>query len=70
MSSSARVAWNFSIKTARAPTISPLHHSSGPVAAYAVQIACLSSLVPSLIPQIKAHGGVDIIVTHIQMLIS
>ena len=59
-----------SLPAARAPTISPLHHSSGPVAAYAVQIACLSSLVPSLIPQIKAHGGVDIIVTHIQMLIS
>ena len=59
-----------SLPAARAPTVSPLHHSSGVVAAYAVQIACLATLVPSLLPQIKAQGGVDVIVTDICMLIS
>ena len=59
-----------SLPAARAPTVSPLHHSSGVVAAYAVQIACLATLVPSLLPQIKEKGGVDVIVTDIRMLIS
>jgi len=59
-----------SLPAARAPTVSPLHHSSGVVEGYAVQVACLASAVPALIPRIKAQGGVDIVVTHIQMLVS
>ena len=54
------------LPAARAPSVSPLHHGGG----FAVQIACEASLVPQLIPQIKAYGGTDVIVTQIRMLIS
>ena len=51
--------------SARAPTVSPLHHSSG----FAIQIAVEAGVVPALIPQIKEEGGSDIVVTNIKMLI-
>jgi len=53
------------LPAARAPTVSPLHHSSG----YAIQIAVEANKIPVLIPQIKEEGGTDIVVTNIKMLI-
>jgi len=54
------------LPAARAPTVSKLYHDSG----FAVQIACEAAKVPHLIPQIKAEGGTDVIVTKILMLVS
>jgi ATP phosphoribosyltransferase len=54
------------LPAARAPTVSPLHHAAG----FAVQIAVEAGLVPQLIPQIKAEGGQDIVVTTIRMMVS
>ncbi|MBU52526.1 MAG: ATP phosphoribosyltransferase [Deltaproteobacteria bacterium] len=49
----------------REPTISPLHGHSG----YAVKVAVLRSELPSLIPNIRAHGGTDIVVTNINQIV-
>jgi ATP phosphoribosyltransferase-like protein len=53
------------LPSARAPTVSPLHHTSS----YAIQIAVEANKIPILIPQIKEEGGSDIVVTAIKMLI-
>jgi ATP phosphoribosyltransferase len=44
----------------REPTIAPLHGDSG----YAVKVAVQREKMPSLIPQVKALGGTDIVVTQ------
>ena len=49
----------------RAPTVSPLHHGAG----YSVTIAVESDKVPTLIPQIKALGGLDLVVSAVRMLV-
>ncbi len=54
------------VRSARAPTVSSLHHGAG----YAVQIAVEAGNVPALIPQIKEEGGSDIVVTTIKMLVT
>ncbi len=54
------------LPAARAPTVSPLHHGSG----YAIQVAVEAGTVPALIPEIKAEGGSDIVVSTIKMLVS
>ena len=43
----------------REPTISPLHGGCG----YAVKAAVPRAVLPSLVPEIKARGGTDIVVT-------
>lgn len=54
------------LPAARAPTVSPLHHGQG----YAVQIAAETGKVPELLPFIKEHGGTDVVVTSIKMLMA
>jgi ATP phosphoribosyltransferase len=54
------------LPSARAPTVSPLHHGSG----FAVQVAVEAGTVPALIPEIKAEGGSDIAVSTIKMLVA
>lgn len=49
----------------REPTISPLHHGAG----YAVKAAVPRKLLPMLIPEIKARGGTDIVVTALSQII-
>ena len=44
----------------REPTVSPLHDGAG----YAVKAAVPREGLPSLIPELKARGGLDIIVTR------
>ena len=50
----------------RAPTVSALHGGAG----FAVQIAAEAIVVPTLIPHIKEHGGTDIVITSIKMLVA
>ena len=50
----------------RAPTVSALHGNAG----FAVQIAAEASVVPALIPNIKAHGGSDLVIASIRMLVA
>lgn len=54
------------IPAMRTPTVSTLFGEGG----YAVQIACESSAVTTLIPKIKSLGGSDIVVTNIKMLVA
>jgi ATP phosphoribosyltransferase len=49
----------------REPTISTLHSNSG----YAVKAAVLKSQLVEVIPEIKAKGGTDIIVTNIAQIV-
>lgn len=49
----------------REPTISTLHSSEG----FAVKAAVLRSKLASLIPEIKAAGGTDIVVTRISQIV-
>ena len=49
----------------RTPTVAPLHAHGG----YSVTAAVEAALVPSIIPQIKAIGGTDIIVSTVRMLV-
>ncbi len=49
----------------RRPTISTLYGEDG----YAVKAAIPREILPSLIPEIKAHGGTDIVVTAPDQLI-
>lgn len=49
----------------RQPTIAPLHGDAG----YAVKAAVPRRDLPSLIPQLKARGGTDIVVTQISQII-
>jgi len=43
----------------REPTIAPLHGSAG----YAVKAAVPRDRLPSVITELKAHGGTDVVVT-------
>lgn len=49
----------------REPTISPLHGDAG----FAVKAAVPRTLLPTLIPDIKARGGTDIVVTQLSQII-
>ncbi len=49
----------------REPTVSELHSQSG----FAIKIAVPKKDLPTLIPQIKAHGGTDIIVTKLSQIV-
>lgn len=49
----------------REPTISPLHASAG----YAVKSAVRRAELPTTIPEIKARGGTDIVVTTPQQIV-
>jgi len=49
----------------REPTISPLHGNIG----FAVKVAALKSILPSLIPEIKKRGGTDIIITALSQIV-
>ncbi|MGF1477373.1 MAG: ATP phosphoribosyltransferase [Geminicoccaceae bacterium] len=49
----------------REPTVSPLHEGAG----YAVKAAVRRDQLPTLIPQIKAKGGTDIIVTQLAQIV-
>lgn len=49
----------------REPTISPLHGGAG----YAVKVAVKKSELPDLIPEIKLHGGSDIVVTALSQIV-
>jgi len=49
----------------REPTIAPLHGDAG----FAVKAAVPRKLLPVLIPDIKARGGTDIVVTQISQII-
>ncbi|WP_419949818.1 ATP phosphoribosyltransferase [Candidatus Palauibacter sp.] len=43
----------------RKPTVSRLHGDGG----YAIRVAVLRDVLPTLIPRVKAHGGTDLVVT-------
>jgi ATP phosphoribosyltransferase len=49
----------------REPTISPLRGEGG----YAVKVAAPRDLLPGLIPEIKARGGTDIVVTALSQIV-
>lgn len=49
----------------REPTIAQLHHQAG----YAVKVAVPRSDLPRLIPQIRAAGGSDIVVTEVAQIV-
>lgn len=49
----------------REPTISTLHHGAG----YAVKAAVPRAQLPALIPEIKARGGTDIVVTGLSQIV-
>ena len=49
----------------REPTVSPLHGNRG----YAVKAAVPRELLPRLIPDIKAHGGTDVVVTTLAQIV-
>ena len=49
----------------REPTIAPLHANAG----FAVKVAVPRDLLPRLIPEIKAHGGTDIIVSALAQIV-
>jgi ATP phosphoribosyltransferase len=49
----------------REPTIAPLHGDGG----YAVKAAVRKDQLPLLIPEIKARGGTDIVVTQLSQII-
>ncbi|MEL6546289.1 MAG: ATP phosphoribosyltransferase, partial [Myxococcota bacterium] len=49
----------------RQPTIAGLHHGEG----YAVKAAVLRSTLTTLIPEIKARGGSDIVVSDLQQIV-
>jgi ATP phosphoribosyltransferase len=49
----------------REPTISPLHSQSG----YAVKAAVPRDVLPTVIPELKAHGGTDIVVTSLAQIV-
>ncbi len=49
----------------REPTISPLHSQSG----YAVKAAVPREVLPTVIPELKAHGGTDIVVTSLAQIV-
>lgn len=50
----------------REPTISKLHHDAG----YAVKAAVPKDRLPTLIPQLKAAGGSDIVISPIAQVVS
>ena len=50
----------------RAPTVSALHGGAG----FAVQIAAEAARIPGLVPEIKSHGGTDIVISSIRMLVA
>ena len=50
----------------RSPTVSSLHHGAG----FAVQVAAQAGAVPELVPLIKEHGGMDIVISSIRMLVA
>ncbi len=49
----------------REPTISPLHGSGG----FAVKAAVPRETLPTLIPDIKAKGGTDIVVSNLSQIV-
>ncbi|MBI1825059.1 MAG: ATP phosphoribosyltransferase [Planctomycetes bacterium] len=49
----------------REPTVAPLHGQQG----YAVKAAVRREELPSLIPRIKAHGGMDIVVSQLSQIV-
>jgi ATP phosphoribosyltransferase-like protein len=49
----------------REPTIATLHGNAG----YAVKAAVPRADLPTLIPEIKARGGTDIVVTQLSQII-
>jgi ATP phosphoribosyltransferase len=49
----------------REPTIAPLHGEAG----YAVKVAAPREKLPTLIPEIRARGGTDIVVTNIAQIV-
>jgi ATP phosphoribosyltransferase len=49
----------------REPTISPLHSQSG----YAVKAAVPRDVLPTIIPELKEHGGTDIVVTSLAQIV-
>ncbi len=50
----------------KTPTVSQLHHGDG----YAVKVAVLRSLLPTLIPEISQRGGTDIVVSPISQIVA
>ncbi|MFW5966352.1 MAG: ATP phosphoribosyltransferase [Persicimonas sp.] len=53
------------IPAMREPTVSPLHSQSG----YAVKAAVPREVLPSVIPELKAVGGTDIVVTSLAQIV-
>jgi ATP phosphoribosyltransferase len=49
----------------REPTISPLHGDAG----FAVKAAVPRDLLPTVIPEIRARGGTDIVVTNLSQIV-
>lgn len=53
----------------RGPTIARLQAASGEEAGFAVKAAVLRSILPSLVPQLKAQGGTDIVVSPVSQVV-
>lgn len=49
----------------RKPTIAPLHHEDG----YAVKVAAPREELPRVIPEVRARGGTDIVVTSLSQIV-
>jgi ATP phosphoribosyltransferase len=49
----------------REPTVSPLHGQAG----YAVKAAVLREQLPQVMPEIKARGGTDVVVTRLSQIV-
>jgi ATP phosphoribosyltransferase len=49
----------------REPTVAPLHGEAG----YAVKAAVPRALLPTVIPEIKARGGTDIVVVALAQIV-
>jgi ATP phosphoribosyltransferase len=49
----------------REPTVARLHGDAG----YAVKVAILRSRLPELIPEVKRHGGTDIVVSKLAQIV-
>jgi ATP phosphoribosyltransferase len=53
----------------RHPTISKLHGRSGSDPGYAVKAAVLRTQLPRLIPELRARGGTDLVVSPLAQVV-
>ena len=57
--------WSRLLPSLREPTVAPLHGDAG----FAVKAAVPRAQLPQVIPEIKARGGTDIVVTRLSQIV-